>query len=76
IEPNGRAGIEFNYQVSAGSYAATIEFDASVHVPITAKVGETVKIGGSPQFKDGTIDPQSPTAPASCAVSCTEVPRN
>lgn len=65
ISSDGRAGVEFNYDVSAGSYSATVEFNATAEIPDAIKRGQSVQLNPTSEFTDGEIDSKSPTASGS-----------
>ncbi len=67
---SGRAGLEFNYELDAGSTAATAIFEVEADVPAagTVKVGEAFSISTSSNLAGGEIDVNGPTAEASLDV--------
>lgn len=57
--------MEFNYEASAGSYSATVEFDASAEIPTEVEVGQSIQLNSSSEFSGGETDSKSPSAAGS-----------
>jgi hypothetical protein len=67
LSGSGRAGLEFNYELDAGSTAATAVFNVGAAVPAagTVRAGEAFSIGTTSTLAGGRIDVNGPTAEAS-----------
>jgi len=65
VTTSGKAGFDLNYKLSAGSFGAALDYDATAELPDEVKAGEAFRLDTSSVFSDGTINSQSPTAEAS-----------
>ena len=69
IATSGRAGLELNYALDAGSVGSRLEYVAHADIPGTpVKKGQIVSLTTSAELVSGSLDSQSPTAEASLDV--------
>lgn len=65
LESSGKAGLDLNYKLSAGSWETTFDYAASANVPDAVKAGEAFQIKTNAALTGGTLTSQSPTVEAS-----------
>lgn len=69
ISSSGRAGLELEYALDAGSVASRLEYVAQADIPGTPILkGQAVSISTTAELVSGSLDSQSPTAEASIDV--------
>lgn len=60
LRSSGRAGFDLNYELTAGSFGASLDYGVSALLPSTVKKGEAFQITTTTVFSGGEIDVKSP----------------
>jgi hypothetical protein len=69
LSSSGRAGLELEYALDAGSVGSRLEYVAQADIPGTpVRKGQIVSLHTTSELVDGSLDSQSPTAEASIDV--------
>lgn len=68
LTTSGKAGVQLNYTLDAGSVAASVDYGAQAVTPDAVRAGEFFSLNASEALKSGSLDGQSPTASASADI--------
>ncbi len=68
LKTSGKAGVNLNYTLDAGSVGASVGYAIEAKTPDAVKKGEFFSLGVTESLKTGALDGQSPTASASADI--------
>lgn len=68
LKTSGKAGVNLNYTLDAGSVAASVGYAVEAATPTAVKKSEFFSLGVTEALKSGSLDGQSPTASASADI--------